>query len=86
VVTGETGSVKKEIVFLGDTVNTTARIQEFAGKLVIASLLRRHWQICLSCPLASPSARSATSTFAARKVMFCFMLEKERADKAAAAA
>ena len=29
VVTGEMGSVKKEIVFLGDTVNTTARIQEF---------------------------------------------------------
>ena len=28
VVTGEMGSVKKEIVFLGDTVNTTARIQE----------------------------------------------------------
>jgi adenylate cyclase len=28
VVTGEMGSVKKEIVFLGDTVNTAARIQE----------------------------------------------------------
>ena len=27
VVTGEMGTVKKEIVFLGDTVNTTARIQ-----------------------------------------------------------
>jgi adenylate cyclase len=29
VVAGEMGSVKKEIVFLGDTVNTAARIQEF---------------------------------------------------------
>jgi adenylate cyclase len=40
VVTGEMGSVKKEIVFLGDTVNTTARIQEFCrqtGDRVLAS-------------------------------------------------
>jgi adenylate cyclase len=43
VVIGEMGSLKKEIVFLGDTVNTTARIQNSAGKLVIACLLRRHW-------------------------------------------
>jgi adenylate cyclase len=28
VVTGEMGSVKKEIVFLSDTLNTAARIQE----------------------------------------------------------
>jgi len=26
------GSVKREIVFLGDTVNTAARIQEFCGR------------------------------------------------------
>jgi adenylate cyclase len=40
VVTGEMGSVKKEIAFLGDTVNTTARINEFCrqtGDRVIAS-------------------------------------------------
>jgi adenylate cyclase len=40
VVAGEMGSVKKEIVFLGDTVNTTARIQEFCrqtGDRVLAS-------------------------------------------------
>ena len=40
VVTGEMGSVKKEIVFLGDTVNTAARIQEFSrqsGDRVLAS-------------------------------------------------
>jgi adenylate cyclase len=40
VVTGEMGSVKKEIVFLGDTVNTAARIQEFCrqtGDDVLAS-------------------------------------------------
>jgi adenylate cyclase len=40
VVTGEMGSVKKEIVFLGDTVNTTARIQEMcrqSGDRVLAS-------------------------------------------------
>jgi adenylate cyclase len=40
VVTGEMGSVKKEIVFLGDAVNTAARIQEFCretGDRVLAS-------------------------------------------------
>jgi Adenylate and Guanylate cyclase catalytic domain len=73
VVTGEMGSVKKEIVFLDDTGIPPHASKNSAGKLVIAPLLQRHWQICLSCPLASPSARSATGTFAARKVMFCFM-------------
>ncbi len=40
VVAGEMGSVKKEIVFLGDTVNTAARIQDFCrqtGHRVLAS-------------------------------------------------
>jgi adenylate cyclase len=40
VVTGEMGSVKKEIVFLGDTVNTAARIQDLCrqtGDRVVAS-------------------------------------------------
>jgi adenylate cyclase len=40
VVTGEMGSAKREIVFLGDTVNTAARIQELCretGDRVIAS-------------------------------------------------
>jgi adenylate cyclase len=40
VVTGEMGSIKKEIVFLGDTMNTAARIQEFCrqtGDRVLAS-------------------------------------------------
>jgi adenylate cyclase len=40
VVTGEMGSVKKEIVFLGDTVNTAARILDFGrqtGHQVLAS-------------------------------------------------
>ena len=40
VVTGEMGSVKQEIVLLGDTVNTAARIQDFcreAGDRVLAS-------------------------------------------------
>ena len=40
VVTGEMGSAKLEIVFLGDTVNTAARIQEFSrqtGDRVLAS-------------------------------------------------
>jgi adenylate cyclase len=40
VVTGEMGSVKKEIVFLGDTVNTAARIQDMCrqtGDRVLAS-------------------------------------------------
>jgi adenylate cyclase len=40
VVTGEMGTVRKEIVFLGDTVNTAARIQDFCrqtGDRVLAS-------------------------------------------------
>jgi adenylate cyclase len=40
VVAGEMGSVKREIVFLGDTVNTAARIQELCrqtGDRVLAS-------------------------------------------------
>ena len=40
VVTGEMGSVRREIVFLGDTVNTTARIQDLCrqtGERVLAS-------------------------------------------------
>src|ERR1700729_2159295 len=40
VVTGEMGSVKREIVFLGDTVNTAARIQDLCretGDRVLAS-------------------------------------------------
>jgi adenylate cyclase len=40
VVTGEMGMVRKEIVFLGDTVNTAARIQELCretGDRVLAS-------------------------------------------------
>jgi len=40
VVTGEMGTVKKEIVFLGDTVNSTARIQNFCrvtGDQILAS-------------------------------------------------
>ncbi len=40
VVTGEMGSVRREIVFLGDTVNTTARIQDLCrqtGDRVLAS-------------------------------------------------
>jgi adenylate cyclase len=40
VVTGEMGTVRKEIVFLGDTLNTAARIQDFSrqtGDRVLAS-------------------------------------------------
>jgi adenylate cyclase len=40
VVTGEMGTVRKEIVFLGDTLNTAARIQDFCrqtGDRVLAS-------------------------------------------------
>jgi len=42
VVTGEMGSVKTEIVFLGDTLNTTARIEELCrqtGHRVLASAI-----------------------------------------------
>jgi adenylate cyclase len=40
VVAGEMGTIKKEIVLLGDTVNTAARIEEFcrqSGHRVLAS-------------------------------------------------
>jgi adenylate cyclase len=40
VVAGEMGSVKREIAFLGDTVNTTARVKEFCrqtGDRILAS-------------------------------------------------
>jgi adenylate cyclase len=40
VVTGEMGSIKKEIAFLGDTVNTAGRIKEFrrqTGDRLLAS-------------------------------------------------
>jgi adenylate cyclase len=40
LVTGEMGSVKTEIVFLGDTVNTAARVQDFCrqtGDRILAS-------------------------------------------------
>ena len=40
VVAGEMGAVKREIAFLGDTVNTTARVKEFCrqtGNRVLAS-------------------------------------------------
>jgi adenylate cyclase len=40
IVTGEMGTIRKEIVFLGDTVNTAARIQDFCrqtGDQVLAS-------------------------------------------------
>ena len=40
VVTGEMGSLKREIAFLGDTVNTTARVKELCrqtGERVLAS-------------------------------------------------
>ena len=40
VVTGEMGTIKKDIVFLGDTVNTTARIQDVCrqtGDRILAS-------------------------------------------------
>jgi adenylate cyclase len=46
VVAGEIGSIKKEIAFLGDTINTTARIEEFCRRtdhtlLISARLLER---------------------------------------------
>ena len=66
VVTGEMGSVKREIVFLGDTVNTAARIQDLCrqtGDRVIASadLVDR-----LELPPGSPNARLAILGCAAR--------------------
>ena len=39
VTTGEIGSIKKEIVFSGDVLNTTARIQELCNKLHVDNLV-----------------------------------------------
>ena len=87
VVTGEMGSVKKEIVFLGDTVNTTARIQEFCrqtGNRVLASaalvdLLELPFGITKR-PLGDLHLRGKESD------VVLYALKKERADNAAAAA
>jgi adenylate cyclase len=87
VVTGEMGSVKKEIVFLGDTVNTTARIQEFCrqtGDRVLASaalvdLLELPFGITKR-PLGDLRLRGKESD------VVLYALQKERADNTAAAA
>jgi adenylate cyclase len=87
VVTGEMGSVKKEIVFLGDTVNTTARIQDLfrqTGDRVLASaallnLLELPFGITKR-PLGDLHLRGKEND------VVLYALEKERADNAAAAA
>jgi adenylate cyclase len=87
VVIGEMGSVKKEIVFLGDTVNTAARLQEFcrqAGDRVLASaallkVLELPFGITKR-PLGDLHLRGNESD------VVLFALEKERADNAATAA
>jgi adenylate cyclase len=87
VVTGEMGSVKKEIVFLGDTVNTTARIQDLCrqtGDRVLASaallnLLELPFGITKR-PLGDLHLRGKEND------VVLYALEKERADNAAAAA
>ena len=87
VVTGEMGSVKREIVFLGDAVNTTARIQEFCqetGDRILASaalvnLLELPFGITKR-PLGDLHLRGKESDVVLNA------LEKERADNEAAAA
>jgi adenylate cyclase len=87
VVTGEMGSLKKEIVFLGDTVNTTARIQEFCrqtGDRVLASAaLVNRLELPFGItkrPLGDLRLRGKESD------VVLYALQKERADNAAAAA
>jgi adenylate cyclase len=87
VVTGEMGSIKKEIVFLGDTVNTAARIQELCrqtGDRVLASatlvnLLELPSGITKR-PLGDLRLRGKES-----EIVLC-ALEKEPGDQAALAA
>jgi adenylate cyclase len=87
VVIGEMGSVKKEIVFLGDTLNTAARLQEIcrqAGDRVLASaallkVLELPFGITKR-PLGDLHLRGNESD------VVLFALEKERADNAATAA
>jgi hypothetical protein len=67
VAIGELGTVKMEIAFLGDTMNTAARLQQACrdtGQRVLASaaLVNR-----LAAMPASQSARSAGFVCAARK-------------------
>src|SRR5215472_1418948 len=73
VVTGEMGSLKNEIVFLGDTVNTAARIQEFCrqtGDRVLASaaLVNR-----LELPFGITKRPLGDLRLAARKVILRFI-------------
>ena len=65
VVTGEMGSVKKEIVFLGDTVNTAARIQELCRRRRSRHRFGRPDRSPPNCRPASPNVRSGTSGCAA---------------------
>ena len=81
------GSVKKEIVFLDDTVNTAARIQEFCrrtGDRVLASaalvdLLELPFGITKR-PLGDLRLRGKEND------IVLYALEKQRADNIAAAA
>jgi adenylate cyclase len=87
VITGEMGSVKKEIVLLGDTVNTTARIQEFCrqtGDRVLASAALVN---LLELPFGI-TKRSLGDLHLRGKEndVVLYALEKERADNVAAAA
>jgi adenylate cyclase len=87
VLTGEMGSLKKEIVFLGDTVNTAARIQEFCrqtGDRVLASaaLVDR-----LELPFGITNRPLGDLRLRGKKSdVVLYALQKERADNAAAAA
>jgi adenylate cyclase len=66
VVTGEMGMVRKEIVFLGDTVNTAARIRNSAAKPATGCSRQPNWSIASNCRPGSPNGRLATLGCAAR--------------------
>jgi adenylate cyclase len=87
VVTGEMGSVKKEIVFLGDTVNTTARIQEFCRQTSDRVLASAALVNLLELPFGI-TKRSLGDLHLRGKEndVVLYALEKERADNLPAAA
>lgn len=73
VAAGEIGTVKKEILYLGDTVNTAARVQEackqFAQPLLFTDELRRRltppagWRIVAVGPFTPRGRERATTLF-----------------------
>jgi adenylate cyclase len=60
VTTGEIGALKKEIVFTGDVVNTTARIQEQCKKHKVDLIISEALRLALNEPLNTQTLGEVT--------------------------